>query len=679
MSSSDINPHNKKPYSVNYKILRERAKKLLVSIDIPRILRALEEYNILILVSETGSGKTSQVPRAVLSVTPVGKVAVTQTTRIAADLVVKRIAALEDVDVGDLVGIRRKDSVKVGKATRIEVVTDGTFVQTAKSDRSLSKYGAIIVDEAHTHTIQTDMVLGHVKELSLERPKNLKVIIMSATIDVDQFLDFFPGAGAIKVQGRPFEVGVKYLPQLILDITDSIVMTVMHAHLTEPSGNTLVFVSGVKQIRAIIEQINRYMLAREDRSPVFSPDYVGRLDCYPLFSQLPQPQQDFAIEATSITITGVTIVIDSCKVKSNVWQPEAESWALTERSVSQAVATQRTGRAGRTPKGVAYRMCTQTGFHAQLSAHTVPQMQTGDMVQEVLDILKIDRNPLTFSYPAKPATETVVKALGILVPVQAVEKCPTGLQITPRGLDIVRLPVDIYSAIMLLDSPMFNCQDQAVSLVAMIEASEKGSNVFVKPSAKDVAAFCEEHMLNAHVLKVADNLRLTLLSHLTQLEDAQGRKRWVAAYVPLDNRSFYTSVLRIIARANFLRVAKRVPRKADAKPKDPVKWEMVRNGEVTPVSDKGCIPAVGSDWIVFGEYSDPAPLLRQLRMVTPIPLELIVTAAPFHWCQLNLAGTDHVQDGLVDAISRLTQCSEAYVRSATPPNPSMPSDTSAAE
>jgi len=232
---------------------------------------------------------------------------------------------------------------------------------------------------------------------------------MSATVDIDVFRDYFENAVVEKVSGREWGVDILYLKEPPLDPHVALVDIVLQIHLTEQSGDILVFVSGVKEILKVIRGVQK---ALSGDNPSFSKDVIGPLDCYPLYSQLPAHKQAKAIDSvapggykdmlgrkllvatniaeTSMTLVSVTHVIDSCRAKVKIWDPRTESWTLQDMWTSKAVASQRSGRAGRTKKGKCYRTVTKEGLHSQLTDHSVPVMHKTDMVSECLEILAWD-------------------------------------------------------------------------------------------------------------------------------------------------------------------------------------------------------------------------------------------------------------------------------------------------
>ena len=488
----------------------------------------------------------------------------------------------------------------------------------------------------------------------MKRPDDLKIIIMSATIDVEQFRSFFPGCAVAIVQGSNHNVDIMYLPKPVDDMVTDIVYLVIQIHLTGCDGDILVFVSGTGMIYKIIEMVELIMDGNDKLAGRFKSDDIGPLDCYPLHSTLSPADQKKAVHSiapgprngnpgrklivatniaeTSLTIVGVAHVIDSMKVKASIWNPEDESWALREQNVSKAVASQRSGRAGRTRDGVTYRMCTQTGYHAALSDFTVPEMQNGDMIQEVLDILRMGRHPFTFPYMSAPSTEVIVKALGILSAFDAIRVSSLGLEITKRGVAISRLPANVYHAVMLLESPRFGCQDETLSLVAMLEASEGGRILFIDGHDKDNQtkvqgtrqkfdqasgdhivliniylayreacrfqkrnSFIQENHLLGSVLKTADSTRQQLLSYLCN----EAKDIWTPGCTSPENPRFYTQVLGALASSYFLRVAKRVKPAREHMKHESILWETVRHSTMARITKDYCQPRDNCEWIVY--------------------------------------------------------------------------------
>ncbi|KAI6800581.1 P-loop containing nucleoside triphosphate hydrolase protein [Hortaea werneckii] len=723
-SSAEINPRTNKPYSAHCQDVRRVARQLPVSQQIDHIRNTVKQNAVTILVGETGSGKTTQVPQALLETLQDGmSIAVTQNRRFAADMVAKRTAEELDDKVGGLVGLRHKTADQIDQAkSRLHIITDGSLVALAKADQRLSNYGIIIVDEAHQHTCATDLLLGLLKDLSAQRGDSLKIVIMSATIDTDSFLNFFPGSVVVEVPGRTHPVAINYLPKSVSsgDIAQKIVETILIVHWKGQSGNILVFASGVDQINKIVKHVKR-ALFDEDRR-MFEPEDVGVLDIYELYASLPAADQEVAASApaprrrngiagrklivatniaeTSVTLAGVTHVIDSCRVKSKVYNPENESYALQEQWISKAQARQRSGRAGRTRPGVAYRMCTETGYNTQLTDHTVPDILNGDMLRECLDILRMGRNPISFPYMYPPATETIVKALGILRRLKAVQLAAGKLELTSNGELMARLPVSVFSAAAILESIKFKCSVEMMMMASMIEVTEGGSNLWPKPKtdqekadmaakmryfgsrkgghlmlvhvflswrsarqAGDVDQWSHEYRIPVTIMQRVD----TLFNQLVKLVQMNSEVfHWTPTYMLNDSTVYHTQLLRALSAGYFLQVAKRVPgRQADGKKSAPI-YETLRHGAKAKLGKDIQFDDGNGEWVIYNEFSDKGQDKSFLNLVTPIPLELFLRARPDYWSVVAFMPARPVQKPTVEKIAELTGRDESTLQAGMP-------------
>ncbi|KAI7152027.1 putative pre-mRNA-splicing factor ATP-dependent RNA helicase [Hortaea werneckii] len=722
-SSVEINPRTNKPYSGHCQKVREAARKLPVSQQIDHIKSTVKQNAVTILVGETGSGKTTQVPQALLENLADGmSIAVTQNRRFAADMVASRTAEELDDKVGGLVGLRHRTQDKIDPVqSRLHIITDGSLVALAKADPRLSKYGIIVVDEAHQHTCATDLLLGLLKDLSAKRGDSLKIVIMSATIDTDSFLNFFPGSVVVQVPGRMHPVKVNYLSESVSsgDLTEKIVETIILIHLKGATGNILVFASGVEQIHKIAQKVK---LALFDEEPKIDSEHVGASEIFELYAALPAEAQEMAanslappprnrkdgrkiilatnIAETSVTITGVKYVVDSCRVKSKVYNPENESYALQELWISKAQAQQRSGRAGRTSPGEAYRMCTETGYNTQLTDYTVPDIQNGDMLRECLDILRMGRHPINFPYMFPPATETIVQALEILRLVKAVQISNLKLELTPKGDLMARLPVSIFSAVAILASVDFKCLGEMMVMVSMMEATEGGRNLWPFPKdakekskiaeimrsfgsmkgghimlvnvflafldarrAGNVDQWLQEHRILATVMQQADGIYTQLL---TIFVGNHRELRWKPSVMPHNSPVYYAQLLRALAAGYFLQVAKRVPALAADDKKSRPLYETARHGAKAKLAANVQFDDGTGEWVIYNEFSDKGQSKSELRLVTPVPLDTILMARPDYWWDMEFVRNGHVREAVVQRIAEISGQDASTVQGGMP-------------
>ncbi|RYN21323.1 Pre-mRNA-splicing factor ATP-dependent RNA helicase [Alternaria arborescens] len=712
MSSAAINHYTGEQFSENYYAQRKLADRLPVSQHKSAISDAVDNNDVVVLVGETGSGKSTQVPQMLLESNIVvkhgKKVVVTQPRQLAAQKVAERIAEELDVRLGSTVGVRyRGVNNTTANVTCLEIVTDGTLLALAKSDPALSEYGVVIIDEAHQHTMATDLLLGLLQNLAGKN--SLKIIIMSATMDAQTFINFFPRSTLVEVPGREFKVHIKYTadpPQGEDQDLEILVDTILQTHLMGQRGNILVFVSGVRMINKVIQRVEDALKEGGDRAR-FAPRDIGTLRCYPLHSQLTPDAIDAAVESvpptradkvsrklivatniaeTSVTITGVTHVIDTMKVKSRVWNPVNESYSFKEQYISHAVAKQRAGRAGRTREGVAYRTCTEFGFRSALPQHSVPSVLESDMISECMDILSLGKSPINFPYIVAPATETVTKALGILREMDAVNA--RGTELTARGKALSRLPIDPYLAAALLESPTIGCSDEVLTIVSMIEVSEGGGSLFIQPIGKEEEAklkrirneFCghsgdhvlllnvyfawrtasapknaalnidqwlEEKMLRGSVLRAADMTRRQLLNLLhTSFPE------WKCRSLKLGEMSYYPWIILALARGQFMKVARRAPTQNK---KGPMVYQTLRYNqrvELLKTTDLGA-PSTANEWVIYhecrtGEKKD------NILIVSPIVPEMLIKAVPTYFSNVEFFPDGPTKTALVKIIVEMT-------------------------
>ena len=331
------------------------------------ILRALGTHDTLVLVGETGSGKTTQLPQFLHAAGYArrGMIAVTQPRRVAATSVAARVALEMGCSLGELVGYAVRFDDKSGPGTRVKFMTDGMLLRELMLDARLSKYAVVVLDEAHERTLNTELLLALIKRLQATRAKGnrpIKVVVMSATLEAEAYANFFPNPTVLRVPGRRFPVQVYYTPEPQPDTLDAAVAAVLQIHVEEAPGDILVFLTGQDDIDDAVKVIR-------ERSRALPPSAAKLLPC-PLYAALPPAEQQAAfapapdgarkvvvatnIAESSITIEGVRFVVDSGLVKARIFDPKSNIDHLDNIPVSQAQCRQRTGRAGRVAAGTAF-------------------------------------------------------------------------------------------------------------------------------------------------------------------------------------------------------------------------------------------------------------------------------------------------------------------------------------
>lgn len=281
-----VNPLTGAPFSARYQTLLAARQKLPVHQFLEQIQSAVKAHQVIVVEGETGSGKTTQIPQflTLLHADSDKMVACTQPRRVAAMSIAKRVAEEMDVQLGQEVGYTIRFEDVTSQKTKLRFLTDGMLLQHAMSDPLLSNYSTILLDEAHERTLSTDILFGLLKEVLPKRP-DLKVVVMSATLDAVKFQNYFEGAPLIAIPGRTFPVEIFYTPEPERDYLEAAVRTAVQIHICEEEGDVLLFLTGQEEIENACRQI------RAEADALDSSKY-GPLDVYPLYSSLtPQQQQ----------------------------------------------------------------------------------------------------------------------------------------------------------------------------------------------------------------------------------------------------------------------------------------------------------------------------------------------------------------------------------------------------
>jgi pre-mRNA-splicing factor ATP-dependent RNA helicase DHX15/PRP43 len=405
-----MNPFTQKLFSNKYKEILEKRRKLPVHKQRAEFLELIHNNQILVLVGETGSGKTTQIPQFLLfDEQPQKKgmmIACTQPRRVAAMSVAKRVAEEMDVQLGDEVGYSIRFEDCTSDKTILKYMTDGMLLREAMTDPMLSRYSAIILDEAHDRTLATDILMGLIKEIAGRR-RDLKVVVMSATLDAEKFQKYFNNAPLMAVPGRTFPVEIYYTPEPEKDYLEAAIRTTLQIHACEDPGDILVFLTGEEEI----EDACRKIRAEGDNLFRSSANSIGKLLVVPLYSSLPPSQQqrifDDAppavdggppgrkvvvstnIAETSLTIDGIVYVIDPGFSKQKTYNPRIRVESLLVSPISRASAQQRAGRAGRTRPGKCFRLYTEKSFLTELQEQTYPEILRSNLGSTVLQLKKV--------------------------------------------------------------------------------------------------------------------------------------------------------------------------------------------------------------------------------------------------------------------------------------------------
>ncbi|KAG9088634.1 Cyclin-dependent kinase catalytic subunit, partial [Ceratobasidium sp. 392] len=433
-----------------------------------QLLESIEAHQVLIVVAETGSGKTTQLPQYLheAGYTKGGlKVGCTQPRRVAAMSVAARVAEEMGTKVGYEVGYSIRFEDCTSDKTVLKYMTDGMLLREFLTEPDLAGYSALIIDEAHERTLSTDILFALVKDIARFRPE-LRLLISSATMDANKFSAYFDDAPIFYVPGRRYPVDIHYTPQPEANYLHAAITTVFQIHTTQPRGDILVFFTGQDEIDTAMENLQETARALGNK--------VAELIVCPIYANLPSEMQAKIFEPTpegarkvvlatniaetSITIDGVVFVIDPGFVKQNSYNPRSGMASLVVVPCSRASANQRAGRAGRIGPGKAFRLYTKWAYSNELEENTVPEIQRTNLGMVVLLLKSLGINNLIeFEFMDPPPGETLMRALEMLYALGALNDKG---ELTKLGRRMAEFPVDPMLSKTIIASEEYTCTDE---------------------------------------------------------------------------------------------------------------------------------------------------------------------------------------------------------------------------
>ncbi|KIW33365.1 uncharacterized protein PV07_00222 [Cladophialophora immunda] len=456
-----------------------------------QLLEAVAANQLLIVVGDTGSGKTTQLTQylAEAGYANNGMIGCTQPRRVAAMSVAKRVSEEVGSELGKEVGYTIRFEDRTSPDTRIKYMTDGMLQREILLDPDLRRYSVIMLDEAHERTIATDVLFGLLKK-TLKRRPDLKLIVTSATLDADKFSEYFNQCPIFSIPGRTFPVEIMYSREPEEDYLDAALTTVMQIHLTEPPGDILLFLTGQEEIDTSCEVLYERMKA-------LGPS-VPELVILPVYSALPSEMQSRIFEPappggrkvviatniaeTSITIDGIYYVIDPGFVKQNAYDPKLGMDSLVVTPISQAQAKQRAGRAGRTGPGKCFRLYTEAAYQSEMLPTSIPEIQRQNLSNTILMLKAMGINDLLhFDFMDPPPTNTMLTALEELYALSALDD--EGL-LTRLGRKMADFPMEPSLSKALIASVDLGCSEEMLTIVAMLSVQ----TVFYRPKEKQQQA-----------------------------------------------------------------------------------------------------------------------------------------------------------------------------------------------
>ncbi|MCJ1246418.1 DEAH-box ATP-dependent RNA helicase prp43 [Trapelia coarctata] len=677
------NPFSGKPLSKQYFNILKTRRGLPVHAQRDEFLKMYQQSQILVFVGETGSGKTTQIPQFVLfDDLPQRErklVACTQPRRVAAMSVAQRVANEMDVNLGDEVGYSIRFEDVTSQKTVLKYMTDGMLLREAMNDHDLKRYSTIILDEAHERTLATDILMGLLKEVAKRRP-DLKIVIMSATLDAQKFQTYFNDAPLLAVPGRTHPVEIFYTPEPERDYVEAAMRTVLQIHATEPEGDILLFLTGEEEIEDACRKISLEvdeMIREADAGP---------MKVYPLYGTLPPAMQQRIfdpapparksggrpgrkciiatnIAETSLTIDGIVYVVDPGFSKQKVYNPRIRVESLLVSPISKASAQQRAGRAGRTRPGKCFRLYTEAAFKKELIEQTYPEVLRSNLASTVLELKKLGIDDLVhFDLMDPPAPETLMRALEELNYLACLDDDGN---LTTLGSLASNFPLDPALAVMLISSPEFYCSNEILSLTALLSVPQ----IFVRPASARKRAdemkalfthpdgdhptmlnvyhafkgqeaqanpkqWCHDHFLSLRALQSADNVR-------TQLRRIMETNELELVSTPFEDKKYYENIRRALVSGFFMQVAKR---EGTSKT-----YVTVKDKQVV-LLHPSTVLGQDSEWVVYNEFV--LTTKNYIRTVTAVKPEWLLDIAPTYY-DISTFEKGEVKTALVRAIEKI--------------------------
>ena len=663
--AAGVNPWTGRPYTPKYYEILKKRKDLPVWQQQQEFTETLSKNQTLILVGETGSGKTTQVPQFVVEAgyTKDGKMCVcTQPRRVAAMSVARRVADEMDVTIGEEVGYSIRFEEATGPKTFMKYSTDGMLLREAMTDPLLSRYSVIVIDEAHERTLATDVLFGLLKEVLLKR-EDLKVVVMSATLEAEKFQGYFLEAPLMRVPGRLHPVEIFYTQDPERDYLEAAIRTAVQIHACEPPGDILIFLTGEEEIEDACMKIRREIGNAGDK--------VGDVKVVPLYASLPPQQQQKIFEEpppprngipgrkivvstniaeTSLTIDGIVYVMDPGFSKQKVYNPRIRVESLLVSPISRASAHQRAGRAGRTRPGKCFRLYTEASFKKDLQEQTYPEILRSNLGSVVLQLKKLGIDDLVhFDFMDPPAPETLMRALELLNYLGALDDDGN---LTQVGTVMSEFPLDPQLAKMVCVSPQFKCANEILTITAMLSVP----NPFIRPrdqqrEADDAKAqfshvegdhltllnayhafkqngedsqWAWNNYLNFRAMKSADNVR-------SQLIRIANRYNMNLQSTEFTSRDYYLNIRKAILSGYFMQVA-HLERKGS--------YLTVKDNQEVSLHPSTCLDNK-PQWVVYNEFV--LTTKNYIRTCTAVEGAWLIDIAPHYFDLSNFPSCEALQ------------------------------------
>ncbi|WP_433274042.1 ATP-dependent RNA helicase HrpA [Actinosynnema sp. CS-041913] len=456
--------------------------------DIAALIR---DHQVVIVAGETGSGKTTQLPKICLELGRgvLGQIGHTQPRRLAARTVAERIAQELDIPLGSAVGYKVRFSDQSGDDTLVKLMTDGILLAEIQTDRMLSRYDTIIIDEAHERSLNVDFLLGYLRQLLPRRP-DLKLVITSATIDPERFSRHFGDAPIIEVSGRTYPVEVRYRP--IVDPDDpgadpdrdqtQAVCDAVRELQAEGPGDVLVFLSGEREIRDTADALAALDLRDTEILPLYARLSFG--EQHRVFQSHRGRRVVLAtnVAETSLTVPGIKYVVDPGTARISRYSNRLKVQRLPIEPISQASANQRKGRCGRVSEGICIRLYSEDSFDAR-PEFTDPEILRTNLASVILQMTAIGLGDIAaFPFIDPPEARNIADGVQLLQELGAI--VPAEQKLTPLGRKLAQLPVDPRLARMVIEADRNGCVREVMVIAAALSIQDPRE----RPSDKQQAA-----------------------------------------------------------------------------------------------------------------------------------------------------------------------------------------------
>ena len=479
---------------------RESVPKIEYPAELPvsklkdEIGAAIAAHQVVIVAGETGSGKTTQLPKICLELGRgiLGQIGHTQPRRLATRTVADRIASELKTELGEAVGYKVRFTDQSGQDTLVKLMTDGILLAEIQTDRMLRQYDTLIIDEAHERSLNIDFILGYLKQLLPQRP-DLKVIITSATIDPERFSKHFDDAPIVEVSGRTYPVEVRYRPIIDPDEPEAdpdrdqtqAILDAVEELCVEGPGDILVFLSGEREIRDTADALNRADLRNTEVLPLYAR--LSAADQHRVFQNHSGRRVVLAtnVAETSLTVPGIKYVVDPGTARISRYSHRTKVQRLPIEPVSQASANQRKGRCGRTSDGICVRLYTEDDFDAR-PEFTDPEILRTNLASVILQMTSLGLGDMAaFPFVEPPDRRQIADGIGLLQELGAFDSAGDGRTLTDVGRKLAQLPVDPRMGRMVLEAARNGCVREVMIITAGLSIQDPRERPTEKQQAAD--------------------------------------------------------------------------------------------------------------------------------------------------------------------------------------------------